>query len=510
MSSSRDFPRQSYIPIALVLIAAIGAYIRTLGFDFVYDDKVQVVANHWIRDAGNLPQIFSTHVWGFLSEKPTANIYRPMMHVIYMGEYQLFGLTPGGFHFGNLLFHALNSVLVFFVALRLMLESGTCGAGSRARLIALGSGLLFALHPVNTEVVTWIAAVPELSYTFFILISFYLYLTSKNSAVKYIISLAAFLLALMSKEPAMALLLFIPAFEFLPGSVKREGFWKRYLPYIGVAIFYMAIRSIILGGIIYEKNPELTFYESVLNIFPLLSGYIWKLIYPANLNVLYEFHPVSSIIDGPVIFALLTISALAVSLYLVRRRALILFLIVWIFVPILPVLYVPALTGAAFAERYLYLPSAAYAILLSYSFVTIYNFRESSIFRNAMIVAALVLIAVFAFSTVKRTSVWRDEVTLWTDGVKKSPLLSNVHYNLAWAYEQEGNRAGAAKEYNEAIRLDTGKKFPDAHYNLGNIYYREGRLGDALAQFRAARDIDPAFMDAALKVKDLEGRLSGK
>lgn len=510
LKKSAGFKLNRSVSVVLVLVAAAGVYIRTIGFGFVYDDNFQVVENVWIRDFANLPQIFSKHVWGFLTVKPTANIYRPMMHVIYMIEYHIFGLSAGGFHLVNVLFHSLNSILVLLISYRLVLKSGLSDIDPKAKFIALGAGLIFALHPINSESVSWVSALPELSFTFFLLASLYFYLTSEGTGLKYFFSLGFFLLALLSKETAMALILIIPVYELLIRGDKGGFRWKTYLPYLIVAILYMIVRTYVLGGLTAQKNIDLSLYESAINVFPLVTSYFLKLIFPLNLNVLYEFHPIRSITELSVILSLLGIAVLVIALYLLRRTRLIVFLIIWILIPILPVLYVPALSATAFAERYLYLPSAGYALLLSYFLVNLFYLKGSVIYRYIAIVAALSILVVFTVSTLDRSSVWRDDLTLWTDSVKKSPLSTNVHYNLAWAIQRSGDTSGALEHYHAAIKLDDKPYYPDAHYNLAKIYYSKGHLDEALGHFRAVVEIDAGYMDADRWVKFLERRIPVK
>ena len=114
------------LPVVVVALVSFAVYFNALSCGFVYDDKDQIVNNHWIRDVRYLNEIFSQSVWGFstdVEEQGTANYYRPLMHLVYMANYYLFGLKAWGFHLVNVLFHMGNSVLVFLVVLRLLAES---------------------------------------------------------------------------------------------------------------------------------------------------------------------------------------------------------------------------------------------------------------------------------------------------------------------------------------------------------------------------------------------------
>lgn len=112
--------------IVIIIVVSLGVYANTLFNGFVYDDTDQVLKNSWIRDIRNIPTIFSSPTLSFSTEKdPHTNYYRPMMHLIYMAEYPVFGLKPWGWHLINILFHAMNSIMVFLIAVMLFNKQGT-------------------------------------------------------------------------------------------------------------------------------------------------------------------------------------------------------------------------------------------------------------------------------------------------------------------------------------------------------------------------------------------------
>ncbi len=118
-------PSKGTWPLAIIsiLLVSCAVYFNSLFDDFVYDDIHQVVNNPWITDIRYIPRLFSTHVWAFLPSVPSTNYYRPMMHLIYMITYHIFGLAPWGFHLVNVLFHAGVSLLAFIIVSRLLRES---------------------------------------------------------------------------------------------------------------------------------------------------------------------------------------------------------------------------------------------------------------------------------------------------------------------------------------------------------------------------------------------------
>ena len=115
LSPAKQLSSSKYTAIAIILIISIGVYLNALSNEFVYDDKFQVLNNPWIKNIRYIPEIFLTNVWAFVGEENLSNYYRPLMHIIYMINYHIFGFKPWGFHLTNILLHGGVSVLLFLL-----------------------------------------------------------------------------------------------------------------------------------------------------------------------------------------------------------------------------------------------------------------------------------------------------------------------------------------------------------------------------------------------------------
>lgn len=488
--------------IAILIIISIGVYANTLQNDFVYDDLFQVVRNEWIRDIRNIPEILTSTVWSFEKSYIPSNYYRPMMHIIYMVDYHIFGLTPWGFHLTNILFHSLNSVLVFLITSHLLDAP-----------LALVAALLFATHPIHTEAVAWIGGIPDLTLTFFFLLAFYLHIKSGQSILGtgtpanrslfssfYLLSLVFYSLSLLSKEPAIVLPLLLMVYDYFvrkkPLTPINEWL-KRYTPYLIVGVIYLLLRTYALGGIapLRQGYPKLNNFQYFINVFPLLILYLKKLILPTNLNAFYTFHPVYFIFEIRTIFSLALAFFLISFLYWVNRtNEKILFVLLWIIIPLAPVLYIPVLGKNPFTERYLYLSSVGFVILVS---MAIKKIALSAALNSKSLITfsiALPIIILYSAITVERNSVWKDEYTLWTDTVKKSPDSSIVHYNLGIVYAEKKLLDEAINEFKEAIKISPN--YADAYYNLGLMYDEKGLTDLAIAVYEMTVRLDPKSADA--------------
>src|ERR1019366_7612240 len=157
--------RREAVTFLILFLLGFLPYVNTLFNNFVYDDYFQVVQNPYVHSFRYLRQIFTTTVWSFQGAQGVTNYFRPIMTLGYLLTYQIAGAIPFSFHLASLVLNGLAVWLVFYLLRRF--------SGERVALIAAG---LFALHPIHTESVAWIAAVTDLELTVFYLATFLLYL----------------------------------------------------------------------------------------------------------------------------------------------------------------------------------------------------------------------------------------------------------------------------------------------------------------------------------------------
>ena len=531
-SSVKKLLSLKYTAIAILLIISIGVYLNTLSNEFVYDDEAQVLRNPWIKDVKHIPEIFLTNVWAFMDKESPSNYYRPLMHIVYMIDYYIFGLKPWGFHLTNIIFHAGVTLLVFLIASILINQSlnlnskfipNKSGQNSKSKIQnpAFIAALLFAAHPIHTEAVTWVGGIPELSFTLFYLLSFYLYINSnkrytplnpllrgenknKRWGKGFILSLLFFFLAALCKETALTLplLLFVYDYSLNKNSVYGSrltvhSIIKRYLLYLIVSIIYFILRTYALGGFapLPKKHAHLSNYEYFINIFPLFIQYLEKLLLPINMNAFYVFHPISSIFEWKGIIALILTLGFVFLLYFFRRHKVVFLCLLWIVIPLLPVLYIPALGENTFTDRYLYLPSVGFVVLVALAIERISQFNVLRQMVNYVIISILVILTgLYSTGTIKRNHIWKNSYTLWTDTVEKSPDSYIPHNHMGNAYYKKGEINKAFKHYQISLKLMPDS--PEGHNNLGNVYSDVGRFDEAIKELMIALRLRPDYPEA--------------
>jgi tetratricopeptide (TPR) repeat protein len=488
--------------LALVLVlCALAPYSNTLLNGFVYDDNTQVMNNPYIQNFRHLREIFTTTVWSYIGTQGVTNYYRPMMTVGYLACYRIFGPLAYGFHLANVLLHAAVVCALFFVAWSLL----------RRRDAAFASAMLFALHPIHSESVAWIAAVTDLELTFFYLLTFYFFLALSGPTVgrparARLGLVGSFALALLSKEQALTLPVLATAYEHCYRDDRDATSFTQKLSRYGVlwllAVAYVLLRVRMLGSfapIIQMRNVSA--YQSLLSAASLTGEYLWKVVWPAELCAFYVFRKSTSILDARVI-AGLAASALmaAVFVALWRRERAVSFGILWFCVTLAPVLNARWMAANVFAERYLYLPSAGICWIVGWGLVRLraLGFRTGPVARRAFVIAALALAALCCARIVIRNRDWRDDVRLYTVTLAAFPDAYPIRNNLGTVFWHLGNVRAAERAWNEALRSNPQNAI--VLNNLGLICAQEKRYDDAIAYFRRAMRLKPNYTDPHLNL----------
>lgn len=549
--------------IGVLVVVTLAVYLNTLANDFVYDDNFHILNNPWITDLNYLIRPFYSSVWEFhetISEGMN-NYYRPVMHLIFTLEYHVFGFEPWGWHLFNVLFHAMNSVLVFIIIKGLLEgERGLDGGEERKKVsattIAFMAALLFAVHPVSTEVVAWVSAMTELSFALFYLLAFHLYMRHRATGRKVYLALsvASFFLSTLCKETSVTLPVLLVCYDLIRKRSMRVKDMARYVPYAVAGLVYIGLRVNALHGMVPRgrMHPYLDTFQYVINAFPLFVKYLKTLILPVKLTQFHIFNPVYSITELYA-FGALIITAVVLFLFWRLGRVSRLFLVGFLImtVPLLPVFYIPGLARNTFAERYLYVPSAGFAFLLALGVRELIERTGAarSVVR-AVTAAFIILIASCSYGTVKRNTEWKDEFTLWYTITEKYPdhyyalseagtilnrtgrrteaislleksvslnaarrnpepmTLAHARHELGDAYFALGMKDRAAREYFEALRL-----YPDrfgANYNLALIFQEKGRYEEAIALYTRALESagNPVdIKDCRLNIGNIHARM---
>ncbi len=486
-------PRASWRRLLFTLLPALAAfavYANTLDAEFVYDDGAQIVYNPWVRELRNLPKAISRPVWAFNTSIPT-NYFRPLQ----MGAYNLMWAATGGrpflFHLVNVLLHMTASVALA----RLIL------AVTRDPTVAGGAGLLFAVHPLSTEAVAWIACLPELSYAAFGLIALFLHVLGWEAPKQgrpwmKAGEMLCFALALVSKETAATLVPLVFLLELCVGRRGVRPAARASLPHLVTVALYGVVRLIVLGGLAPLKQTGLTAWDALLNGPWLLLSYLGKMIWPARLVAYHVFERVTSATQPAFFVALLGVALIiAAGLALSRRRGELAFACALAIVPLLPVLYLPAIGLNVFAERYAYLPTAGCTWLVA---AALQLCATKLTARRAPALALLACIALSvpaALRSVARNRVWHDDERLAATTVRQSPRSRVMWGLLAGTQRVRGRPERALEVYEEALQLFPGD--PTIHADIVDLLITLRRIApvEAVRRLEAVLGQEPVVYE---------------
>jgi len=456
-----------------VILAALtfAVYHRILGHSLLlnWDDYDYVVRNEMIRE------ISWTNIKRAFGESYFYN-YSPLHMISYMLDYALFGgVKPAGFFLVNLLLHAANGLLLFFLLLRVTGRTWLCFVAA----------FIFLLHPVQVESVAWLSQRKNVLSMFFFLLSFlgYVLCTGKGTRGRtllfYCVSLFAFALALLAKSAAVVLPLFLLLYDLCYLSREERGRWLlNKVPYFGAAAL-MALATVRAQSSLVEAGRE-TFHtggplHTFYTMLTVLPRYLELLFLPTGLSAMY-MPPVRFKFDGAVAFSgLVVLLLIALGVLLYRRNRRLFFWYAISFVALLPVLHIVPLP-TLMNDRYLYYALVGGSVCLASLLVWLASLAGSD---RRMLPAAVigVILASLPLLSWQRVSVWRDDATLWRDVTVKQPRMPLAWASLGMSLYDAGRLEEAAAAYLQALAIDPNYQL--ALNNLGGLYNEMGESDKA-------------------------------
>lgn len=477
--------RSDALSVAVLILLASLPYVNILGNGFVYDDDTQLLQNPYVTNLRHLKQIFTTTVWAFQGGAAAiSNYYRPVMTLTYALCHEMFGFEPSWFHVVSIALHAGVVCVLFFVTRRVF----------RDRPLAFLAAALFALHPIHTEAVDWVAAVTDLEATIFFLIAFWLFLSLDGAAGKrwglfQAVMILSFAFALLSKESAAPLPLIAAVYEHTCREDRQQTSALRKLRRYGalwlLLFVYVIVRARVLGAFApVASRPHAGFNTVVLSAIALTGQYVEKMVWPVHLCAAYVFPGnLGSLLPGILVGLAVAAVSILLTIYFWERERRVFFGLVWFFATLAPVLNVRWMPSFTFAERYLYLPSAGFCWVASWLVLRVVRWpgRARIPRRLAMAGAGCALAALMAARIVTRNRDWKNDLTFYTRTLEASPKALTIRNDLGNYYWAQGNLPAAQRQWEKAYRLD-----PTATYvldNLGLLRVKQERYREAVLFF---------------------------
>ncbi|MCX5715209.1 MAG: tetratricopeptide repeat protein [Candidatus Omnitrophica bacterium] len=402
-------------------------------------------------------------------------------------NYIMVKLHPMPYHLTNILLHIVNTIFAFmFLGLFFKTESAFLGA------------CLFAVHPIHAEAVSWISGKPYLILGLAIFLSYFFYhwavqQKDKLSLKFYILSLTVFLYTLVSSYSFY--LFFVPFLVLCDLVLARwQRTWKLWIPFFLIAAVRVFMARVELSGRLHYVVKEMGLNQAewtnpINNMAYSLYSHFGLLVWPEKLSIYHEPAVIASltlkIILG-VLFILLVFSPI------IFKKAKEVFLALGIFVLFLAPTYSPVPFSWLFAERYVYFPAISLSIILVFLYEKYAQKCPNR--RHYALVVFLLIVAAYAARTVARNEDWQTPGRLWRQTVAVSDLSPRAHNNMGDTYGQEGNTAGAIREFKRAIELRPD--YADAYHNLANTYESQGSSEEAIKYYLQAVNYNPGLFES--------------
>jgi len=498
--------------VAVAALAFI-AFIPALSASFVtWDDDPNFLDNPYYRGLGwqNLRWMWTTFHMGH---------YIPIAWMTLGLDYAIWGMNPFGYHLVNLLLHAVNAALLYWIARRLFAAQPLVGDGaetssSELALAAAVAALVFAIHPLRVESVAWITERRDvLSGAFYLAtILFYLRWIDRRDAAAargesvWPVSASAitmFVLALLSKATAMivpAVLLILNVYplrrfgystDASPGSPRISTLWNSaarrvYLEIAPFALLSAAIASLSIVAL--HPGKQLTFAAKLAVSAYSLAFYLWKTLIPSGLAPLYEMPKAIDPLATRYVVGYAVVISLSILAWVLRRRwpavttAWAAFLVIS-----LPLLGVVQNGPQIVADRYTYQSSQALGMLAGAAILFLRRPRLSAGIASAYVLT-------YGALTWHQTGIWHDSERLWSRVLSVDSTSSIAQTAIANVYYKQGRTGEAVERYTRALELDP--QSTEVMNNLGVALAKQGKPAEAISYYERAVRARPEYYEA--------------
>ncbi len=483
--------KPKYQLILVLFLLNLAAYGSSLKGGFIWDDKLLIVENNAVAAPNHIGQVFISDLY----DKSQANYYRPILEFSFIFNHYFSQLNPFGYHFVNLMLHFFVSLLLYLLLLEL----------TKNVFVSLFSSTIFCIHPIHSQVVSYISGRADSLAGIFLLFALIFFLRS-DGVLRYIVSIIFFIFALFTKETAISLPFILLIFGSMFFKEKLRDL-KRIVPFFAILLLYVVARLTILN--FSKGNPFLLkkgFALSELGLIERLGAFFKSfLIYTGSFFVPVKLH-MERLLSyeiiypeywaGIVIFVgLLILLKIKWRQYSTNEKTVLKFLCIWFFVWLLP--QSAFVFPKIMAEHFLYLSSVSLCYLIAFTAGKI----NSVMIKRAILIFVILYLLGFDWQNNK---IWRNELVFFENTVELSPHSIRARDSLAAIYLEAGRYKDAQTQYSIILKLSDEMLDPkqktkvesSVFYNLGLIFEKTSRLNDSLWAYKMSLLFDPKFVKA--------------
>lgn len=448
---------------------------------YVYDDAaIRVIDLKFVKTIFTQVLVYNWH---------------PLTMFSYALDYYIWGLNPAGYHLINMVFHAMNASLVFFLSLRLIeIKSERTLSALTAAFV---TAILFAIHPLHVESVSWVSERKDVLCGFFYLLGLITYLKFVNSESSkrrlYVTVMVYFILAILSKPMAVSFPIVLLIIDFYPLERLSKKAALEKVPF-----FILSIMGSVLT--VWAQKHEKALLSLEISPFStrLLTAlrsyvfYLYKTILPLNLAPYYPYTYKINLFTFEYLGSLTALISITLFCIMTLRRYKI-FSAAWLYflIVLFPVIGIVQVGAQAAADRYMYLPSLSVFLMIGILAGNLYEI-SSKIKKIILISSSVLLAGLLIIITISQQAIWKDSISLWNHEIELYPNGSAISYqNRGNAYFHMNDYEPAIRDYSRAIALDPKKV--DAYFNRAQSYKFMGDCLHAVEDYDSIIRLDPAF-----------------
>ena len=502
-----------------ITISGLLLYFNTVFNNYALDDLAVIQENRFTRQGiAGIPDLLSTFYWqGYWNNN--SGLYRPLSMVTFALEWQFFPENPHAGHITNIILYAITGFFLFRMLRRLMAKHNI--------ILPFVISVLFVFHPIHTEVVANIKSRDEILCMLFLLLAADNLLGYFDTGKRWrmLAATLCYFLCLLSKESAISFIVIFPLLIIYFREIKLKKLLMLMLPLVATIAVYFIIRLLILGTNVSGK--EYTYLDNSLVAAPdlmsrlataffMLGKYLKLLIIPYPLSYDYSYLevPFFKWSDYQASVSLLVYASAAIfsvrSLFR-NDKNIFAFGILFYILSLAVASNVLILIGCTMADRFLYIPSLGFCIILAYALFRIFNVKKNKIPvglkdlfipNKWMILLTMAILIPWGAETIGRNPDWKDNLTLFASDADSSPGSSRVRTNYGSVLLQKYNRNDpdkekqavfldkAIEEFRAAITIDPNH--PMAYLDLGAALYLKNDYKGSIESLKTAVRLDPS------------------
>lgn len=501
------------IASATIFCVTVLIYSGALDYDYVSDDRVNIVSNYNIHGI-NIENI----LWSF--NNALGGHYQPFTWLSYMIDFEIWGQDRYGYRLTNIVLHSVNAILLMFVLYLVLSKLYSTIANSKIILASSIGVLFFSLHPLRVESVVWLTERRDVLSTFFLLVSFISYFNysyrkeaSAESFFKkhgYYISFTFFLFSLLSKAwaityPAVLVIINI-ALEQPEKRLTVDNFInyiKDKIPFIICSATFVVIGIVSAGSsgamISWEK---LTILDRLLQATYGFNVYLLHTFYPIELSPLYLLGNTHFLSIKYILNFIIFISIFVMLVCYRKKLPGVGYLFLIYLIIISPVLGFAQSGPQMLADRYTYIALMPFSFALSWMVLKIIlavfnqNYKKLIFYSGGLLLISFLVFSVLVGITIKQIKIWKNEETLWSHAIKVDPENILAINNRADYKSRKGMYEASIEDYSKALSLNDSDAYALNGRAASKIYL--GNLDGALSDLNTALDILPTYVDAIL------------